>query len=170
MNKEELLEMINSTINENGAGMITGKALNLALTEIVNAMGTGSGAGGEKVYMVMNEDDSGSAAPASNTSPSYEIPSFCAEHNKEVYNKLHTIWENGEELEGIFYIDATHMMRMYNGITNGYACNIVNSWDIDEFGNLHFVLFSDDGTFTYYLWSDGYLYDYQENGNSSTPE
>ena len=43
MTKEELIEMIDTTINENGSRNITGKALNLALTEIVNAMGTGSG-------------------------------------------------------------------------------------------------------------------------------
>lgn len=44
MTKEELIEMINTTINENGSRNITGKALNLALTEIVNAMGSGGGA------------------------------------------------------------------------------------------------------------------------------
>lgn len=44
MTKEELIEMIDATINENGSRGITGKALNLALTEIVNAMGSGGGA------------------------------------------------------------------------------------------------------------------------------
>lgn len=44
MTKEELIEMIDATINENGSRNITGKALNLALTEIVNAMGSGGGA------------------------------------------------------------------------------------------------------------------------------
>lgn len=43
MEKEELIEMINSTINTNGSGTITGEALNLALNAIVEAMGTGSG-------------------------------------------------------------------------------------------------------------------------------
>lgn len=160
MNKEELLEMINSTINENGAGMITGKALNLALTEIVNAMG--SGAGGEKLYMVMEEQE---AAPVSAGS-SYEIPSFCVEHNKEVYNKLQTVWNNGEELEGVFYIDNTHMMRRYSGITNGYACDIVITWTIDNYGNLCFTTISGTSTADYYLWSDGYFYEYQENGGN----
>lgn len=45
MEKEELIEMINSTINTNGSGTITGESLNLALNAIVEAMGTGSGGG-----------------------------------------------------------------------------------------------------------------------------
>lgn len=51
MTKEELLEMVDATINENGTRSITGKALNLALTEIINAMGTGGGAGVELAYV-----------------------------------------------------------------------------------------------------------------------
>lgn len=49
MGKEELVEMINSTINTNGSGAITGEALNLALQAIVETMGTGSGNGAEKL-------------------------------------------------------------------------------------------------------------------------
>ena len=45
MEKEELIEMINSTINTNGSGTITGESLNLALNAIVETMGTGSGSG-----------------------------------------------------------------------------------------------------------------------------
>ena len=47
MTKEELKVMIDETINSNGVRGITGKALNLALTEIVDAMGTTSGGGDE---------------------------------------------------------------------------------------------------------------------------
>ena len=43
MEKEELIEMINSTINTNGSGTITGESLNLALNAIVETMGTDSG-------------------------------------------------------------------------------------------------------------------------------
>ena len=43
MSKEEIKEMIDATINENGKGHITGKALNLALNSIVEAMGSGGG-------------------------------------------------------------------------------------------------------------------------------
>ena len=45
MEKEELIAMINSTINTNGSGTITGESLNLALNAIVETMGTGSGGG-----------------------------------------------------------------------------------------------------------------------------
>ena len=45
MEKEELIAMINSTINTNGSGTITGEALNLALNAIVETMGTGTGGG-----------------------------------------------------------------------------------------------------------------------------
>lgn len=50
MTKEELKEMIDSTINENGRREITGQSLNLALNAIVEAMGEGGGAGAETVY------------------------------------------------------------------------------------------------------------------------
>lgn len=43
MTKEELIEMIDSTITGNGNKEITGTALNLALKSIVNSMGTEGG-------------------------------------------------------------------------------------------------------------------------------
>lgn len=56
MEKEELIEMINSTINTNGSGTITGESLNLALNAIVETMGTGSGGGAvwEKISGTVN--------------------------------------------------------------------------------------------------------------------
>ena len=54
MEKEELVEMINSTINTNGSGAITGESLNLALQAIVETMGTGSGSGAEKLQGYFN--------------------------------------------------------------------------------------------------------------------
>ena len=54
MEKEELVEMINSTINTNGSGAITGEALNLALQAIVETMRTGSGSGAEKLQGYFN--------------------------------------------------------------------------------------------------------------------
>lgn len=54
MEKEELVEMINSTINTNGSGAITGEALNLALQAIVETMGTGSGSGAERLQGYFN--------------------------------------------------------------------------------------------------------------------
>ena len=54
MTIEELKDLIDSTINENGTKAITGKALNLALNEITNAVGeaatTGGGGGVKRLY------------------------------------------------------------------------------------------------------------------------
>lgn len=53
MTFEEIKEMINSTIVENGERQITGKALNLALLEIITAMEENKpeGGGAETVYL-----------------------------------------------------------------------------------------------------------------------
>lgn len=45
MTKEELVDLIDNTINTNGEKAITGQSLNLALKEIVEAMGSGDGGG-----------------------------------------------------------------------------------------------------------------------------
>ena len=58
MTIEELKDLIDSTINENGAKAITGQALNLALNEIVNAVAeaatTGGGGGVKRLYVNVN--------------------------------------------------------------------------------------------------------------------
>ena len=54
MTIEELKDLIDSTINENGTNAITGKALNLALNEIVNAVAeaaTTGGGGVKRLYV-----------------------------------------------------------------------------------------------------------------------
>lgn len=54
MTIEELKNMIDSTINENGTKAITGKALNLALNEIANAVAeaaTTGGGGVKRLYI-----------------------------------------------------------------------------------------------------------------------
>ena len=59
MTIEELKDLIDNTINENGTKAITGQALNLALNEIANAVAeaatTGGGGGGVKrLYVNMS--------------------------------------------------------------------------------------------------------------------
>ena len=57
MTIEELKDLIDSTINENGTKAITGKALNLALNEIANAVAeaaTTGGGGVERLYGDIN--------------------------------------------------------------------------------------------------------------------
>ena len=54
MTIEELKDLIDSTINENGSKAITGKALNLALNEITNAVAeaaTTGGGGVKRLYI-----------------------------------------------------------------------------------------------------------------------
>lgn len=55
MTIQELKDLIDSTINENGTKAITGKALNLALNEITNAVAeaatTGGGGGVKRLYI-----------------------------------------------------------------------------------------------------------------------
>lgn len=57
MTIEELKDLIDSTINENGTKAITGKALNLALNEITNAVAeaaTTGGGGVKRIYADVN--------------------------------------------------------------------------------------------------------------------
>lgn len=58
MTIQELKDLIDSTINENGTKAITGKALNLALNEITNAVAeaatTGGGGGVKRLYADVN--------------------------------------------------------------------------------------------------------------------
>ena len=57
MTIQELKDLIDSTINENGSKAITGKALNLALNEITNAVAeaaTTGGGGVKRLYVDMS--------------------------------------------------------------------------------------------------------------------
>jgi hypothetical protein len=99
MTKEQLIEMINATINENGSRSITGKALNLALTEIVNAMGSGSGAGAATIYCMGGQETEEQKA-----------------HNATVWAQLKATVEAGQPLPPIM-IDVTDMMAAQQGVT-----------------------------------------------------
>jgi hypothetical protein len=99
MTKEELIEMIDATINENGSRSITGKALNLALTEIVNAMGSGSGAGAATIYCMMGEETEEQKA-----------------HNATVWAQLKATVEAGQPLPPIL-IDVTDLTAAQQGMT-----------------------------------------------------
>lgn len=65
MTFEELKEMVDATINENGSGQITGKALNLAFTEFLNSVqeyveeNSSKGSGIEVIYIVDSLDENG---------------------------------------------------------------------------------------------------------------
>ena len=58
MTIEELKDLIDSTINENGSKAITGKALNLALNEITNAVAEAATTGSGVKRLYINIDSS----------------------------------------------------------------------------------------------------------------
>ena len=77
MTIEELKDLIDSTINENGTKAITGKALNLALNEITNAVAeaatTGGGGGVKRLYVDLSGSVTDPAQLASNAALYTEI-------------------------------------------------------------------------------------------------
>lgn len=100
MTFEEIKEMLDSTINENGQRQITGKALNLAINEILTAMQEfkPEGAGAELVYL-----------------PSMVTGEMNAEqqaHNVEVYAKFKTAYEEGKPMPALL-VDGNVMLEEY---------------------------------------------------------
>lgn len=111
MTIEELKDLIDSTINENGTKAITGKALNLALNEITNAVAeaatTGGGGGVKRLYV----DISGGSI----TDPE-QLAS-----NAALYTEIVTALTNNElppqvgvmAIEGGAYICITNVQTIY---------------------------------------------------------
>ena len=84
MTIEELKNLIDSTINENGTKAITGKALNLALNEITNAVAEAATTGGSAAKTLYVGSDS---SPLTQE----QIAS-----NVALYNEISTAMSNGE--------------------------------------------------------------------------
>ena len=116
MTIEELKDLIDSTINENGTKAITGKALNLALNEITNAVAeaatTGGGGSGVKRLYV---DASGGSVTA---------PEQLAS-NAALYTEIVTALTNNElppqvgilaNIDGT-YINGNSLATTYDGTT-----------------------------------------------------
>ena len=115
MTIEELKDLIDSTINENGTKAITGKALNLALNEITNAVAeaatTGGGGGVKRLYA----DISGGSITdpeqlASNAALYTEI--VTALTNNELPPQV-IVWTS---IEGT-YINGNTLATLYDGNT-----------------------------------------------------
>ena len=115
MTIEELKDLIDSTINENGTKAITGKALNLALNEITNAVAeaatTGGGGGVKRLYA----DISGGSITdpeqlASNAALYTEI--VTALTNNELPPQV-IVWAS---IEGT-YINGNTLATLYDGNT-----------------------------------------------------
>ena len=95
MTIEELKDLIDSTINENGAKAITGKALNLALNEIVNAVAEAATTGGSAAKTLYVGSDS---SPLTQE----QIAS-----NVALYNEISTALSNKEippQVNGVAYV------------------------------------------------------------------
>lgn len=103
MTFEEIKEMINSTIVENGERQITGKALNLALLEIITAMEENKPEGGAASEIVYFPDMNTGETSAENLA-----------HNLEVYNKFKTAFEAGEPLP-LLSVDLAFMFADMEG-------------------------------------------------------
>lgn len=91
MTFEEIKDMINSTITENGQRHITGKAINLALIETLTAI---------EEFLENNKPKGGAASeiaylPDANTG---EMDPEHQAHNLEIYNKFKAAFEGGEPL------------------------------------------------------------------------
>ena len=84
MTIEELKDLINSTINENGTKAITGKALNLALNEITNAVAEAATTGGSAAKTIY-------VGSGSSPLTGEQIAS-----NVALYNEISTALSNGE--------------------------------------------------------------------------
>ena len=95
MTIEELKDLIDSTINENGTKAITGQALNLALNEIVNAVAEAATTGGSAAKTLYVGSDS---SPLTEE----QIAS-----NVALYNEISTALSNKEippQVNGVAYV------------------------------------------------------------------
>lgn len=92
MTLEELRDLIDSTINENGNKAITGKALNLCMNELVQYVANNKPQITERLYM-----DLTGAAPITEEQQA---------SNAALYEKLKTAFENDELLPIVVYQGA----------------------------------------------------------------
>ena len=106
MTIEELKDLIDSTINENGAKAITGQALNLALNEIVNAVAEAATTGGSAAKTLYVGSDS---SPLTEE----QIAS-----NVALYNEISTAMSNREmppQVNGVAYVAELGGNTAFNG-------------------------------------------------------
>ena len=113
MEKEELVKMINSTINTNGSGAITGESLNLALQAIVETMGTGSGSGAERLWGTFN------ISPGATFNVTDEEKAL----NAQLYTKIVSALENNQPIS----VWAKGVMENSQVCLTSVAVVVVNS-------------------------------------------
>lgn len=122
MTIEELKNMIDSTINENGTKAITGKALNLALNEITNAVAeaatTGGGGGVKRLYADLSGSVTDPAQLASNAALYTEIVTALTSNELPPQVGI-LISDGGAYTSGTFnvidYADSVIMFSLFMG-------------------------------------------------------
>lgn len=140
MTIEEIKDLIDSTINENGTKAITGKALNLALNEIVNAVAEAAttGGGGSGVKRLYADVSSGSI-----TDPE-QLAS-----NAALYTEIVTALTNDElpPQVGFMFLDGGVTPISLTSAAVGYSDSVVSILFI--YGNQALLLnLSSDGNVT----------------------
>lgn len=117
MTIEELKDLIDNTINENGAKAITGQALNLALNEIVNAVAEAATTGGSAAKTLY---------VGSNSSP---LTQEQIASNVALYNEISTALSNGEmppQVNGVAYVaDIGENIRFCSSGIAIYSNNVL---------------------------------------------
>ena len=134
MEKEELVEMINSTINTNGSGAITGESLNLALQAIVETMGTGSGSGAERLWGTFNIS----------SGVTFNVTDEEKALNAQLYTKIVSALENNQPIS------------VWGKMTDGSATYVLTSVAIIIEESAVGIIFSEgQGALPFGLLSDG---------------
>ena len=123
MTKEEIKEMIDATINENGGRGITGKALNLALNAIVDAMGEGGGL--DTIYLLPNPDVGPMTLDVAELPFTEEEVMAMVAHNQNIYNKI-TEKFNTTKNASTFVFDFSLMVSKKAPVLCGYNVGVSN--------------------------------------------
>lgn len=134
MTIQELKDLIDSTINENGTKAITGKALNLALNEITNAVAEAATTGGGGVKRLYAD-----ASGATLTDPA-QLAS-----NAALYTEIVTAMTNNELPPQVGVLIA---------IGGGYQC-ITNVQTTYNNSDVMLVFMSEGNPASLILTSDG---------------
>ena len=129
MTIEELKNMIDSTINENGTKAITGKALNLALNEIANAVAEAATTGGGGVKRLYGDINGGTLTDpvqlASNAALYTEI--VTALTNNELPPQVGILISDGvsyqciTNFQTIYHNPNVMLLFMADGVSTGMA-------------------------------------------------
>lgn len=109
MTIEEIKDLINSTITENGTKSITGKTLNLALNELVSAVEEASAnAGSRSERLYANVDPSSGEITVTEEQKAL---------NAALYEKLKTAFETDQLIPNVGFQEYVE----FNGTTQGSA-------------------------------------------------